>query len=131
VEGQGFAQPHPRRCPLTALSFFVHRIHTQQGACPPAVLTLVLPGGSRQAVNDDRVFVMDDRWTAVSSQGIVDPSPGGRSKCPNIYATQPWECFFRPLSGCTVADALALANVLSVDELLSSRWEYTYATRCL
>jgi hypothetical protein len=84
----------------------------------------------RQAVNDNRVFLMDDRWTAVSSQGIVDPSPGGRIKCPNNNATLPWECYFRPVSSCTIADALAVAKVSSVDELMSNRWECAGVTRC-
>jgi hypothetical protein len=75
----------------------------------------------REAVDDNRVFVMDDHWEAVSGQGIVDPLPGGAAKCPNIAATLPWECYFRPVSSCTVADALAVANVSSVDELMNNR----------
>jgi hypothetical protein len=74
----------------------------------------------REAVNNNRVFVMDDTWKNVG-QGFVDASPGGVAKCPNTEATLPWECYFRPVSSCTVADALAVANVSSVDELMNNR----------
>jgi hypothetical protein len=75
----------------------------------------------REAINDNRVFVMDDTWDTVSVQGIVDPSPRGVAKCPNTKATLPWECYFRPVSSCSVADALAVANVSSVDKLMNNR----------
>jgi hypothetical protein len=124
VHTHSFSPSHRLACALRRAQvtrFYVYR----PGSMGLGAVLFSAAAALRQAVNDNRVFLMDDRWTAVSSQGIVDPSPGGRIKCPNNNATIPWECYFRPVSSCSIADALALANVSSVDELMSNRWEST------
>ena len=55
----------------------------------------------------NRVMVMDDAWSlGLSTQGLVDATPGGQSKCPNKSAQSPMECYFKPISRCSLADAL-------------------------
>ena len=52
-------------------------------------------------------MVMDDAWSlGLSTQGLVDATPGGQSKCPNKSAQSPMECYFKPISRCSLADAL-------------------------
>ena len=50
---------------------------------------------------DKRVLVLDQKWDNGYFSQVKGPH-----LCPNQNAATPWECYFQPFSGCTLAQAL-------------------------
>ena len=77
----------------------------------------------RTALTLNRVMVMDDAWSlGLPTQGLVDDTPGGQSKCPNKSAQSPMECYFKPVSRCSLADALQVAGERSLHTMLRNAY---------
>jgi len=70
----------------------------------------------RVATHQKRVFLIHAEWGSGFYSGVTNSS-----LCPNAAAQDAWQCYFEPISSCTVEDALNIAGVKTAEELRRNR----------